>query len=1337
MANPVLNANNPVLQSSQIYMQAVGSTNADKSIFGNHLRWDLLNELSETFATVNQPIKVYRTAYNPTYNVILDFKDQPDSIVNTGEKRLWIYEVSVPLPKDPNNTTTVVIRFLQSALYDQIAAQLGAGFIPINLLNLYTGVFKVWTPDSMDFEFGFSFNEGDRNIVKAEAISRHPDQDNDKRFLSYRGEIGQIASAASTASTASEATIPDYGFPKGFFGTRVEYIDYFRCLRVGETNIHAMFITTYKDTLQGEYDWRIIDTAFLSPTGQSRILPAETWRKYNQYNNNGNTTYQPIVDMANYEDRWSNQGLKDAVTDFLAGNLNSPPDVVSNDGNEDTDPVSFLYSDLFKTVSVDFHIARMLGLGFIDKSVEQNLYLYLVQYDFNGEEHFCLSLPTRISDYRYPEAPEIDLGYGIELNQGECNPSIDENGYSRFEKSRYINLRREAFQYEKAVPPFFESSNYYLYTTAAIQFGLRYQNKSTSSTAYTQMTLAEKLKDEVYVDLSGEKEELAVLDSGEFTSPMFIHRTTDVDYHHYGMYSLNWFSRTEGSYFTSLSNFVVSDKTVFPNTCGIIGPPTDASAQVIFKEIPPILTTATEQAMLNPDGSNLVIRTKYKWRPPVDGTVAADGLEFETPDKIEFYFRENSAAIIHGLINTTNELSCGECEITITISDGPALSSAFEGSVLVANEMPYVVKSISGNTLTIDGIPDNGIIIPDGGDETFVSPQYIYPQSGDLFVLTENLSVPSAWTQLNYFELIDPVAQSGISQTASVTQLPPASGTGTINSGIYDIVLTGIPPNSNSFGGSLEIDGQGYNVLDSYYDASNNLHLVVLDGDFVPAEDGSYVPLGSSLPVTYFSGTKLYLDESSDLNYADVYPSGGDISRVTYLGLRAVNSATGCASPMTPPIPMVAVEYDEPVQPAATKLLEFATRPDFYGKSSYTFQVSFSDTPYAVVFYRADGKSILERLYTTATLNDILANNTAEFIATNLDILVNGDPANSQLPPPDNIGTQTPQDAIRESVSTSFIPLTKQPILYSKINSPIASPKPASVSNPYPMVVKIGSDLQFTDFTLDGANNSIVFYCAVGMSNQLALSAASEIIGPIRLINSYPPKPAAIQKIVSNLPNVLEGSSASVGFEINPYVDSENIFQYKIYRAQNPVAALSIHSMDLVNTVNAGNAIVDDFNTSEYPPFGEPLFYRVVALREIVDENNQLEYVPSFPSQIALSSVMDMVNPDAPLLAYTGNEILDVNNNVEEIQNVVISWSKTTHNGKYYLYKLNSFGNWTKIDEIISNANALSVDLLNTDLGDGTLIKQNANGDEIFHHFKVLAENSSGLISLDERRLTI
>ena len=981
----------------------------------------------------------------------------------------------------------------------------------------------------------------------------------------------------------------------------------------------------------------------------------------------------------------------------------------------------------------------MLGLGYIDKQASNGIDIYIIQYDIDDEQHFSLSLPTRKIDGRYPEAPVIELGYGIEPNPGECNPSIDENGYARFENTRYINLRRAAFYYEKIVPPFYESSTPYIFNTAAIQFGVRHCAKTNTNTDAAQLKAVMAMLDEDYSDQGGSGEEMGVLNSGEFSSPVFVHRATETGYQHYALYTINWFSRTHNSYEDSLSNFALSDNTAFPYNCGIINPPTDASAQVIFKETTPILTTGTEQAMLNPDASNLVVRVKYKWRPPADGASSPDGLPFVIPDKVEFYFRETEAAILHGVITSAEDQGCGSCLLTLTISNGNTLDSSFAGSIIVANEMPYVVKEVNGaSTVLIEGIPNNGIIIPTDSAAAYIDTNYILPQGGDLFVLTENLSEHSAWTYLNH---IEPIDAAGISQTANVTPVPPDPDFGLNYSGVYDLLVSSIGNSGNSFGGAIEIDGQGYNVVDSYVDPNNSnvFHLIVVDPEYDAAEDDTYVPWGSSLDVVYYPGVKIYLnDGNSDLTFSMVYPGGNDISKVTYLGLRAVDTVSGCASSMTPPIAMVAVGYQPPVQPELTRLLDYATRPDFYGKSSYTFQAGFSETPHAVIFYRADGKSILERLYTATTLNDILANNPLDFIIENLDVLINGDPANSQLPPPDNLkpGLDIEQ-TIKTTVAENFIPLTKTPLLYDKINSDLASPKPPTAANPYPMVVKQGNDLLFTDFTLDGANNSVVFYCGIGMNNRLEMSDPSDIVGPIRLINSYPPKPLAIKKITTRLPDTVQGIPISVEFEVNPFVASENIKQYKIYRTEEAVKSLSIHSMSLVKTIETGEVIRDDFSGSDFIPFGEPLFYRLVALREIVDENDQLEFVPSFPSEVALASVVDTNNPDAPILSYTGTEILNGGGEVQEIQEVTLSWAKTVHNGKYYLYKMNNSGNWQKIYELESNELNLSVDLADTIFGYGTLSKLSGNGNTIYHHFKVQAENASGLLSLDEQRLTI
>jgi hypothetical protein len=90
-----------------------------------------------------------------------------------------------------------------------------------------------------------------------------------------------------------------------------------------------------------------------------------------------------------------------------------------------------------------------------------------------------------------------------------------------------------------------------------------------------------------------------------------------------------------------------------------------------------------------------------------------------------------------------------------------------------------------------------------------------------------------------------------------------------------------------------------------------------------------------------------------------------------------------------------------------------------------------------------------------------------------------------------------------------------------------------------------------------------------------------------------------------------------------------------------------------------------------------------------------------------------------------------------ELENVILSWNKTAYNGKYHLYKRNEQGNWNKIGEVISNATTLSLALTDTTLASGTLAKTNADGNTIYHAFKVVAENFVGMLSREEKILSI
>lgn len=159
------------------------------------------------------------------------------------------------------------------------------------------------------------------------------------------------------------------------------------------------------------------------------------------------------------------------------------------------------------------------------------------------------------------------------------------------------------------------------------------------------------------------------------------------------------------------------------------------------------------------------------------------------------------------------------------------------------------------------------------------------------------------------------------------------------------------------------------------------LKLVVYDATFelgpdhMPGPD--YVPIrtGSGVDVNFHHSYCVYLRAESGIDFsaAAMRPSPGEGSRQSFLGARAVDTGTGCASSITARAALVAQELVEPERPGEPTGPCYATRPDFYGKSTYTFDVGVNVSgraPYSLVFYRADERRILETLYQPETVYD-------------------------------------------------------------------------------------------------------------------------------------------------------------------------------------------------------------------------------------------------------------------------------------------------------------------------------------------------------------------------------
>lgn len=354
-------------------------------------------------------------------------------------------------------------------------------------------------------------------------------------------------------------------------------------------------------------------------------------------------------------------------------------------------------------------------------------------------------------------------------------------------------------------------------------------------------------------------------------------------------------------------------------------------------------------------------------------------------------------------------------------------------------------------------------------------------------------------------------------------------------------------------------------------------------------------------------------------------------------------------------------------------------------------------------------------------------------------------------------GGYTMAQAIKAAILETFVPLTEEPLIYDKI--PDGSPTKNQTSrrkptirdingnrlaasdpayDPYPMAVVIPDKgvaasvhaVRFSDYTIEGGSLLTYFYYAVEMSDNLTVSEPSQIAGPVRLVNTIPAPAPEVIKVLTQLENPIDGTPAAIRFELNPYMESENMKKVQLYRATNIEDSLSIQTMTPVytNLLDITADIIDDFSEDDFTLFGENLFYRIVAYREILNEQDVIEYVPSNPSVVLMASLVDVINPPSPTVEYTHDGLTAIA--PRSLTNVKLTWPKTAHNARYYLYKEATAGNWELIHEVASNDSTLFYNI-------GDLIKEDDESNIIYHRFRVEVENSSGLLSVNRNELTV
>lgn len=1502
------------------------------------------------FNKPNDFVTVLALPYGTTYPCTVNFNtDRPASVVETGAQRVWKFDTVVVATGQHRE---VVLRFDDVVQYTAIRTNINPLTSPGEFLARFTGVVEAEVTNQLCFAL---------SIVAVAAAVDPPIKTPPVH------EPPPVPVATSTRPGAPAATSPVINLLPGTRGSalRVEAISvpenlpgadlfiscrkrfdlskssatatsricaentkYFRFDFTGPAP-GALQLETYEQFLSASLAqkgaaWQLIGDQFALSIQDSDVYArledppsavlTHKWPRYVGVEPLGAFTFNSV----NYSAKWDptrapsheptdDNGLRKGVIRYLALSMSAtnPTAVASLPAQDPTDGAAFdiSYLQMLNLVGLDFHVARMLGLGCLTRprisGVEQPKFVYFAIYrtlaalepggSTTARTHVCMSLPTGQSDYRLPPAPVQDAPtFGIAFDNGTGTPMqlTDANGYTPFDDSRIVNLHVEPYDTVQPFGPFFVPATEFCSSdvTKPVFYGFKY--KLASEPAWRKPELSNDLE---FPDLGGVAEVVPLLPqlstvAGAPNPPIYSQEEREAGIHRYAFYGVNWFARP-----SALGN-TQDVNTVFPQRNTLL-PPANLAVQLIQPEDPLILTTATEQAKLTALGSgdSTLVRATFEWN---QNHYIPQKFSNAYADKIQFFFRQEPPRAVQGVIKSVTSLSATLVEVRTqpyTIASvspqqtiNPIVVSGdeprFVGSSFASGDVLYVVDSVAQSTVAGEGAlfhvrkqSQTAVVDLNNNNQQSATVQITVPSAGDRFLSIENLNEPANWganqplvkqvalvnflngSQLYTETVLNPDGTQtvlnigGIKQSATVTELPditiingnpvPIPGSKT---GIFDIVspsyqLANHPdPLVEWYKGTVRIREAAANgkmkVLAVWSIAATGptLKLRVYDPTF--SVDGAYVPLagyspiqtGSGVAVNFHPGYRCYFKaQAGVLTQATTLPGAADSAKQTLFAARARNTTIPIASDLTTPVVMQARKISPPVQPDLPIGPLYATRPNFYGKSTWTMDVKVTVNatrqPYGLVLYRANERAVLDTLYKAATADAIeaalkaLPATDAAFDDNRWNDLLNvanldADlgfhqyiPGGYRFPIPDNgpfldthgnlipgyiiPGTTIqPFDGVRRPGDTSvtfningqtvampdvvkgaiegiFLPLTETPVIYQFIKSgaQTSSKKPVvrnangdllaftdPAFDPSPMAVKYvtsngDTHVRFTDYTLDGAAKNAYFYYAAELSDQMKFSSRSPMAGPIHLVNAYPAEAPAIRTVTSVLKDNVLQIPTGVKLRMNAYIESEGITKFNLYRANNAVDAGSPRTMKLVRAydavLGAETELFDDFSDVAFPPFGDPLFYRVTALRSIVNEFGAAELIPSQPSALARASIVDVDNPVAPPLAFTSDPpTLSI---PAQVTGVVLSWPAATYNATYYLYKQDVSGNWTRIYTERTNADPIVVPLSATSLGTDVLLKTDANGNPIRHSFKLEVENTSGLFSLNKDLLNV
>lgn len=785
----------PYNNSDSLYLQAVGSDGHDGIVAGIHLRWMFAGDLADKHLAKgnyfeNKPVpntgynkkddfvRIFRAPYRPSNGLQLNLNYHIPAIDH--RNRQWTYVFN-----NSRGTEYVKMTFEDAAQYTIRLRSINPLSQPKEFIDAYNGVIGLEVRGNSFHQVAVQLANlaSTQKSIRLEAASANTftAQENESLINSYQTEI----------LTANENKTIDF------------IADNIRKIRIKKEigiSIKEIVLHSYASLLQPiqESDWEEIGSGFALSLDDNLVFNnLETAEKMIDHlwpHYNGGTT----VRTSNYRNKWNqgtpdDQSIRELVEKYLLLSETDPRAMETlsriNGELDLQEEIKVSNLDTLNMLAMDYHIARMLGLGHIDHTVQPTntgKYIYQVRYTTKTagavqvSEHRYTSLPTSIQDRRTAQNPKIrPLKYGFPAEDSSMDDIVDSNGYSLVAPVRVINIGREKESFEYDNFDFFAENAAVLNAnpftqTKSILYGIEYRKNNNPDYVKPEITQEPGYDGQLYYaydtdNPNGVLEPVPLLDQED---SLYIHMVRENGIHHYAIYGIDWFFRS-----SLRSEEASSDETTISLSQRIL-PPINPSVQYIQEEDPIVFTTDTEQGwtagrMLQfPDADTSLTRVTFDWVDIVDVSYVdyqdvTELTQVARANQVRPLFLDRTMYEVVGKITRLLEVPDNDQLLRITTGGFTALDGTtaipvvptadlprFANSMLNTAEGSFRVHSLqntgSGLEITIyKNVEESLISDADPENPMFgKSSSWIIPSAGNKFSVVENLGDANNWQKL-------------------------------------------------------------------------------------------------------------------------------------------------------------------------------------------------------------------------------------------------------------------------------------------------------------------------------------------------------------------------------------------------------------------------------------------------------------------------------------------------------------------------------------------------------------------------------------------------------------